>query len=937
MIKRPLLSFTVCWVIGSAAGCLFSGHRLLIYGAGCLLLLAVCAVSGRTGWKTIVVLGASLAAAALYWEWNEGRNISLLPVALGQSVMELDEACVTAVGVIVSPVERDGDRVDFTVKLSRMRLGGNDGADSAESDIGTAEEQKQGNAQDQGGMQKQAEAEKQEVSRKQEDAKKQEEAQLQGEDTAGELIAVQIKLQAESEIAIAAKWRRGDQVVLAGELEQPGEARNFGGFDYRAYLLTQRIHWLLKGNGTGSVQAEPPASWSPSNILRWNDAARAALGAEMDRLFQEPHAGYMKGLVLGIQDDLEEGMFKQFSQLGLTHILAISGMHVAVYVGAVLFILKRIRFTRETALTITVLMVPVYVLLSGAGPSIVRAGIMSMIALLAARFGLLKDGMNILAAAALIMLVWNPYLLLSVSFQLSFLVTAGLMIYMPLAAPLLRWLPRWLGSAVSVTLVAQLVSFPLTIYYFNQFSLLSFAANLLFVPFITFLVLPLGTLALLLGRFWNAAAGMTAHAAELLNDATFGAVEWMNGFSGSVLIWSSPSLLWICTYYGLLYGLLYVLQRRSEARLAPQVMEDETKPLAELVQPQGGRKGRWGVAGRREDGRYVLPSMPFLMPASLRWSGPSALLCAAGLALLLYEGYDSEHLGGAGAISYLDVGQGDSILITTPGGAHILVDGGGTVSFGKKEAWRIRRSPFEVGAKTLLPLLKRRGIHRLDAIILTHADQDHAGGLQAVLEGMPVSALLFNGTLAKGESYSKLMGTALAAGVRLYPVQQGMILDPDEATQLHFLWPEPLADGQSLLNETAEQNHESVVFRLEMNGRNFLFTGDMDKAAEELILAGARQSGAGSGAPVDVLKVAHHGSKFATGLAWLNFWNPSAAVISAGVNNLYGHPSGDVLERLDASGTTVYRTDLQGEIQMEVRPEGITVRQKLEPETEMPE
>ncbi|MGN7765272.1 ComEC/Rec2 family competence protein [Paenibacillus sp. 22594] len=892
MKKRPLLSFAVCWVVGNAAGCLFSGNELLIYTAGCLLLLAICAVSGRSGWKTAALLGLSLVTAALYWEWNEGRNVSLLPVAWGQSMVELNESFVTAGGVIVSPVERDGDRVSFTVKLARMGLSGTS---------------------------KQVDAQNQRVDRD------------PGAGAAGERIAVQIKLQAEPEIAVAAKWKRGDRVVIQGELEQPGEARNFGGFDYRSYLLTQRIHWLLKGEGTASVQATSPASWHPASILRWNDNVRAALGAEMDRLFQEPHAGYMKGLVLGIQDDLDEETFKQFSQLGLTHILAISGMHVAVYVGVILFILRRCRLTRETAFTVTLLLVPVYVLLSGAGPSIVRAGIMSMIALLAARFGMLKDGMNILAAAALIMLVWNPYLLLSVSFQLSFLVTAGLMIYVPLVNPLLHRLPRWLGGAVSVTLIAQLVSFPLTIYYFNQFSLLSFAANLVFVPFITFLVLPLGTLALLLSRLWDTAACITAHVAELLNDATFRAVEWTNGWSGGVTIWSSPSLLWMGMYYGLLYGVLYTMQRRTEARLAPQAMEDETKPLAELDQPADGkgirRAGIWNGAGSNA------VQLHFQMPDSLRWSGRAILIGIAAMVLLLYRGYHSEHLGGAGRVSYLDVGQGDSILITTPGGAHILVDGGGTVSFGKKEAWRIRRSPFEVGAKTLLPLLKQRGIHRLDAVILTHGDQDHAGGLQAVLEGMPVSSLLFNRTLAKGESYSKLMNTALAAGAKLYPVQQGQVLAPDDKTELMFLWPDPHKAGEAVLPEVEEQNHESVAFRLQMNGRSFLFTGDMDKAAEDAILLGGTEAGIRSSGPIDVLKVAHHGSKTATGTAWLNFWKPGAAVISAGVNNLYGHPNGDVLKRLADSSTAVYRTDLQGEIQMEVRPGGITVRHKLEPET----
>ncbi|MEK4514471.1 ComEC/Rec2 family competence protein [Paenibacillus sp. FSL H8-0122] len=891
MNRRPLLSFTVCWVAGSAAGCLFSGRSLLFCLTGLLLLPVVWAVSGRIRWRMAGVLVTALIVASLYWEYSEVRNVSLLPEVLGQPVSELNEAYITAAGVIASPVERDGDRVDFVAKLSSVRLH-QQGEQSAAA----------------GAVEREAE---------------------------GERVTVQIKLQEESEIAVAAQWQRGDRVVIEGELIQPQTARNFGGFDYRAYLLTQKIHWLLKGTGTASVKVNPQVSWEPSRILRWNDKARSVLGAEMSRLFQEPHAGYMKGLVIGIQKELDPETFRQFSQLGLTHILAISGMHVAVYVGVILVLLRRCRLTRETALTVTLLLVPVYVLLSGAGPSVIRAGIMSMIALLAARLGMLKDGLNILASSALMMLVWNPYLLLSVSFQLSFLVTAGLMVYTPLAAPLFKQLPGWLGSSLSVTIIAQLVSFPLTIYYFNQFSLLSVAANLLLVPFITFLVLPLGTLALLLGRAWNAAALLTAQLAEILNNITFVAVEWVNGFTAGVLIWASPSFLWICLYYGLLYGLLHALKRRTEAMLVPQFMDDETRPLAELERPEPlgnhiNTTNQPDLPSTANSGRAALAFQAYPPTGATRWSNSAAILCAVGLTILLYKGYNAEAIrDGFGSISYLDIGQGDSSLITTPGGAHILVDGGGTVSFGKREAWRIRRSPFEVGAKTLLPLLKQRGIHRLDAVILTHGDQDHAGGLQAVLEGLPVSALLFNGTLADTEPYTKLMTTALEAGVRLYPVQQGMTLEPDDATRLNFLWPDQGADGQTLPEEVEDQNHESVVFRLEMNGRSFLFTGDMDQAAEEAILHSASQSGIKQGRPIDALKVAHHGSKTATSADWLAFWNPGAAVISAGVNNLYGHPNGGVLDRLADANTEIYRTDQQGEIQLRVGKEGINVRHKL--------
>ncbi len=896
-----------------------------------MLLLTALVLFGGLSWKACAVFGIALTLAGAYWEWNEGRNVSALPQALSlHTVLTEERIPVQAEGVIISPVERDGDRVDFTVRL--IDVSQTDSMEQQNDDIG-------------------------------EDADNKETEGTEADTIHGEKIQVQVKLQAETEIAEAADWSRGDTVELNGELVQPSEARNFGGFDYRAYLLTNKIHWLLKVDGTGQVHAKTSSGWIPAAVLRWNDRARLSMGAELDRLFAEPDAGYLKGLVIGMQDDLDPDTYKQFSQLGLTHILAISGMHVAVFVGVLLFIMLRLRMTKETALTVVLFLVPVYVLLSGAGPSVIRAGIMAMIALYAARQGILKDGLNILSASALLMLVWNPYFLLSVSFQLSFLVTAGLMVYVPLAAPLLSSCPRWLGSTIAVTLVAQLISFPMTIYYFNQFSLLSFAANFVLVPLITFVVLPLGTGALLVGRLWDGAANILVKATEWLNHITFAAVEWMNGWTAGVLIWRSPSLVWISAYYILLYGLFYVLHRRHSARNMPLYMDDETRPLDEIQYSlPGGR-----IPSKTRSSAYV---NRFSLPLwCSRWT---VFLLGMCFIFLLLAGYRPENPRGVGTISYLDVGQGDSILITTPGGANILVDGGGTVDFGSKEEWQIRRSPFEIGEKVLLPLLKKRGIHRLDAVILTHGDQDHAGGLQAVLEGLPVSALLFNGTMVDSETYATLMRTALDHNVKLYGVHQGMAVAPDEDTILTFLWPEENAPGidtdvafrdmqsdaaETLINEqpavknpvtgettltgtmtmtqvlppiVKEQNHESVVFRLDMDGGSFLFTGDMDLAAEEEITRKSLESGIAQNNRIDMLKVAHHGSKTSTGQSWLDYWKPTSAVISAGVNNLYGHPNQQVLERLNADDIGIWRTDQQGEIQVRVDGGVIQVRHMLE-------
>ncbi|MGV2805956.1 competence protein ComEC, partial [Clostridium perfringens] len=160
-------------------------------------------------------------------------------------------------------------------------------------------------------------------------------------------------------------------------------------FDYAQYLRTQKIHWMIKVKGSEQAGVTPPDSWNLSHILRWTDAVRHKLGGKLDELYGGIHAGYMKGLVIGNRDDLDPDTFMEFSRLGLTHILAISGMHVAVVVGCLLFICTTLRMTRETSLTVVMWLIPVYVLLTGASPSIVRAGIMGMIGLYAARRRLL--------------------------------------------------------------------------------------------------------------------------------------------------------------------------------------------------------------------------------------------------------------------------------------------------------------------------------------------------------------------------------------------------------------------------------------------------------------------------------------------------------------------------------------------------------------------
>lgn len=846
--RRPIIAFALCWVGGYALAVHYAPTWLGCWSAiACgLLAAALYRREGRAAKGAAAVL-LILAAAGWYAAYDQ-RNATEIEAEAGQ------QTAVTLRGAIVTPVQIDGDRVSFQ-------------ATGTQVDYGDAAWQPR----------------------------------------PGERFQVSIRLLKESEQQAARQWERGDAITLGGTLDKPQEARNFGGFDYRSYLYYKHIHWQLSVKGLEQAAVEKPKTdeWAMWHPLRNVDRLRGKLGERIERLFPADQVGFMKGMLIGMDDEMAPEQFDMFSKLGLTHIIAVSGLNVAIFLGCLMWAMRRLGMTRERMLLVGFCLLPLYIAATGASPSIVRAGLMAMVALYAAYRRTLKDGLHIALGAGVLMLMWNPYYLLDVSFQLSYLVTLGLIVFVPAVSARLPIRSRKLREATSITVVAQLVSFPLTIFYFNQFSLLSFAANFLFVPVFSLFTMPVGLIALFSGLLWLPLGTGVAWLVAKGNALMF----WLIGLTSRLdtfqTIWASPEPLWLTLYYGLLGLAVFALQ----VAFTPP----GRKPEPMLSAPDEIRR-------RLRERRMVRRA---LLPLSL-----------AGLIALLGSGYLTPPGGANGAeVHFIDVGQGDSIFIRSAEGKTLLVDGGGTVAFGASgEAWRKRRDPYEVGDKLLVPLLKKRGVQRIDELLLTHQDADHYGGLQAVLEQIPVTRLIFNGTLKPGLGTEKLFQTALARGTRLMAAGEGDRLEIDAGTQLLFLAPKREAKPALRLEE--DQNPSSLVFYMQLEGTRWLFTGDIDAAVERAVLAeaAAREAGAGGVAgfaPLDVLKVAHHGSKTATSAEWLAAWRPKHAVISVGARNVYGHPAPAVLTRLTAAGTAVHRTDLEGEIQMQARGGHIYMRTKL--------
>jgi competence protein ComEC len=842
--SKPFILVACIWIIGYTTAYTQKGASCWLMWMGISLMLPLLGYVTKNSWKQLVLYWIIFTSAILYWNYHEQNNVSLIEESnkFIQAGTKLKLQ-----GVILEPPEIDGDRVRFTLAAHEIEI-----------------------------MPKISFTNK-------------------------EKLAVQLTLATEDEINIAKTWQRGDIISFPGALEQPYMATNFEGFNYRLYLQKQGIHWIVKVEGASLVTLLEKESFSPLAFLALVDHFRQHIGSIIDELFPDWQGGYMKGLLIGVSDDLSSDKYNQFTNLGMTHILAISGTHVAINIGLVFGLLRLLKVTRERAYSTVFWLLPIYVFMTGFSPSVIRAGLMTMLGIFLLKRGLFKDGLNTLSAVAFVMLMWQPYYLFNISFQLSFSVTAGIIIFTPFIKPYLLWFPAKIRGGIAITIAAELISFPLTLYYFNQYSLLSMLVNLALVPIISAVTLPLGTISLLLGSIWLPLGKWLAFIVQWLNMATFSITKWLSELSGFMTYWKSPSMLWLFVYYVMLYLMFYLQQRRNLELSTHKHSFDDTVPL----EPVSVNRGREKVTNRitkKGTLQYVFNAghYTFFM---------------AGFIIMLVIAYQPLNEKGVGYVQFIDVGQGDCILITTPSGINILVDGGGTVSFRKlKDAWRTRKVPYEVGEKTVVPLLKKRGIHTLDIVIMTHADQDHIGGLQAVLSHFPVRALVMNGSVAHSKTLTNLLEAALVKNVPIYSAYRGMGLALDHLTSIDFIYPEANPDGTIPIIK--DQNHESIVFYLTMDGIRFLFTGDMDIAAENAIMALEKSP---ERLKAEVLKVAHHGSKTSTSLDWLKAIKPKLTVIPVGSRNSYGHPYPKVIQQIDEQGIPIYRTDQNGEIQMRVK------------------
>ncbi|MBA2869827.1 competence protein ComEC [Anoxybacillus calidus] len=485
---------------------------------------------------------------------------------------------------------------------------------------------------------------------------------------------------------------------FAGVLEVPEAARNPYAFNYKKYLYFQRIHWLLKPHTLSLDHCRS----TPLSFYEKLIAVREKGIAYIEQYFPSATIGIVQALVYGEREQMSETILEGYQKLGLIHLLAISGLHVTMLIGMSFFLAIRIGMTRETAALLLIFLLPLYTVLTGASPSVVRASLMAGIVLISLKWPTKLLLIDSLSTTCIIMLLLNPYALFQAGFQLSFIATLGLILsshmILQQSSPLLQ--------LVSTTVIAQLSSLPLLLYHFFEISLLSFPLNLVFVPLYSFIILPLSLISLIGHYLFTPVGKLFIFMLEKILLLTNQLIEFLAVHSSFSLTLGRPSSLMLFFYCIAILFVFVEFEKMS----------------------QGWRK----------------------------YKGVFFLVC------VIIVDWFTPYLDRYGEVVLLDVGQGDCIYIELPYRKGVyLIDTGGVVSF-SKPSWRKRKDEFEVGADVVVPFLKAKGVSRLDKLIITHGDYDHMGAAQTIIEQTTVKELF----IGKGGNKDRLQQRLVKAAKR---------------------------------------------------------------------------------------------------------------------------------------------------------------------------
>lgn len=562
-------------------------------------------------------------------------------------------------------------------------------------------------------------------------------------------------------------FKYGDLIKIQGEYSSPQTARNYKGFDYSQYLKTLKIYGIIK--------------IEEANLLKENDLNFVLISINnlkqkmidhANKNMPQKTANLLLGLLIGQKDNIQEDIIKSFRTANLSHILAVSGAHTSYIILGLTYIITKSKAPRRIGYIITIIILLVFIIITGASYSVIRACIMSIITISAKLFYKKENFFISICVSLFIILIQNPFAINDIGLKLSFLGTIGIIVFNKnITEFFIRIkIKENIAKVLSLTLSAQLMIMPITILNFNTFSLTFFISNILASPLLGIIII-LGFIAIFVSFVLNPISKILFFVLNLFLELLIFISEIVTKIPGSSILVKTPNLVFVITYYILILFINYffIIKKNPIRRFQKKIIKICTiKNIKRIIK---------------------IIARIFLIISFL-----TMLVRVINPTLKIY---------------FIDVGQGDCTLIITPKGKKILIDGGE----GKNEI--------------LLPYLLDRGINKIDYIIISHFDSDHCNGLIEVMEKIKVGKVIVSKQPEESEEYRNISEIIKQKNIEAYVVKAQDRITIEKDLYINILNPAGKLEFKDL-------NNNAIVAKLIYKNFSMLFTGDIEKAEENI-------------------------------------------------------------------------------------------------------
>jgi competence protein ComEC len=631
-------------------------------------------------------------------------------------------------------------------------------------------------------------------------------------------------------------YEYGDILKIKGKLEKPIGRKKFGEFDYELYLARERIFTYL--NIWAEKDIQKIGEEKSNYFILFSLSVRNKIKKIIEQTLQEPYNYLLLGMLLGEKNLISPEIKEIFTEAGIMHILAVSGLNVGIIAAALFIFLNFLKLPKKLKLTILILFLIIYASITGYQPSILRATIMFLLLIGGKLINRNRNLFLSLFLAAFLILLLNPLVLYDAGFLLSFTVTFFLIYLSPILQEQFSKVLVWIKDPLSISIASWIGIFPLSAYFFNKVSIISIVVNIFIVP-LTGIATILGFITFFIGLVSIPLAYIIANINFFVLKMIILISKYFSLLPFSFIYTAQPSIFVIFLYYIMIFLAIEIYYKK--------IFRPKMKIKATI------------------------------------------LILSTVLVVIIVQVFSPlDNL----KVNFINVGEGDCILIEAPKKYNILIDGGGTPL-----------STFDVGGKVVIPYLRRIGINKINLLILTHPHLDHLEGLLAVLREFKVDMVLDSGLICAVSEYREFISIIKEKNIPYHQAKVGDNFVFSKNLEMLLLNPIYISN---LYNES-DFNNASIVVKLFYKNTDFLFTGDIENTTEKNLLMWQNILKS------DVLKIAHHGSSNSSSLEFLEKVNPLIAVIPVGKNN-FGHPSEKIIERLKDKNIPVYRTDQNGTV-----------------------